>query len=194
MYKKDKILKFLIAMAFIAAGVALRIFPHAPNFTPVAAIALFGAVYFTKKMALIVPMVAMAISDAFIGYYDLKLMAIVYGSFLLCVIVGFWLKKNKKWYTILGSAFLSAFIFFFFTNFAVFAFSDWYPKTVSGLISCFVMALPFFKNTLLGTLFYSAVLFGVYEGARVLIGKKLTIVKINSLITERKLFPKIILR
>ena len=166
-YKKNKILELLIAVLFIAAGVILRILPHAPNFTPIAAIALFGAVYLPKKIALILPIIAMAISDAFIGYYDFKLIAVVYVSFLLCVVVGFWLKKNKKWYTVLGSSFLTAFIFFFFTNFAVFAFSEWYPKTIFGLVSCFTMALPFFKNTLLGDIFYSGVFFGSFELIRV---------------------------
>jgi len=174
-YKNGKILEFFIAMLFIVAGVVLRIIPHAPNFSPITAIALFGAVYLPKKLAFVLPIAALIISDTFIGFYDFKLMAVVYGSFLLCVVLGFWLKKNKKWYNVLASSFLAAFIFFSLTNFAVWAFASWYPKTISGLISCFVMALPFFKNTLLGDIFYAGVFFGSFELVKVWIGKKFII-------------------
>lgn len=163
--------KFIIALFFILVGVSLRLIPHAPNFTPIATIALFAGVYFSKKIALLLPVLAMLISDLFIGFYDFKLMAAVYGSFILCTIMGFWLKKHKKWNTIAGAALLSSAFFFVITNFAVWAFSSWYAKSFSGLIQCYIMALPFLKNTLLGDLFYTAVFFGAYELAIALVGK-----------------------
>ncbi|HDY72642.1 MAG TPA: hypothetical protein ENH90_00530 [bacterium] len=161
--KKGKILEITIAIVFILIGVSLRLLPHPFNFTPIAAIALFGGVYFSRKLALFLPIAVMAISDIFIGSYEIKLMVFVYGSFLLCVILGFWLKKNKKWYTVLGSALLGALIFFFLTNFAVWIFTSWYPKTIVGLVQSYLMALPFFRNTILGNLFYVSVFFGAYE-------------------------------
>ncbi len=170
--KKGKIIGFSIAILLVLIGVSLRFLPHPPNFTPILAIALFGGFYFSKKIAFILPLAAMAITDAFIGYYELKLMATVYGSFLLCVALGFWLKKNKKWYTILGGSLSAAIIFFLLTNFAVWAFTPWYAKTFSGIIQCYLMALPFFKNTLLGSLFYVTVFFGAYEMIEVWIRKK----------------------
>jgi len=130
---------------------------------------LFAGVYFSKRTALILPVAAMLISDIFIGYYGISLMAVVYGSFLLYVLLGFWLKKNKKWYTIGGSAILGAVLFFLITNFAVWAFTPWYAKTLSGLIQCYLMALPFFRNTLFGNLFYVSAFFGIYELARALV-------------------------
>lgn len=163
--------KFIIALLFILVGVSLRLIPHAPNFTPIAAIALFAGVYFSKKIALILPILAMFFSDVFIGFYDFKLMAAVYGSFILCAILGFWLKNRKKWNTIAGAALLSSVLFFIITNFAVWAFSSWYAKSFSGLIQCYVMALPFLKNTLLGDLFYTAIFFSAYELATALAGK-----------------------
>lgn len=175
--KKGKILEFIIALLFILIGVILRIIPHAPNFAPIAAIALFGGVYFSRKIALILPVGAMLISDMFIGYYEPKLMVTVYGSFLLCVVLGFWLKKHKKWHTVLGSATLSAVLFFLITNFAVWAFSPWYAKTFSGIIQCYLMALPFFRNTLLGDLFYTTVFFGSYELAQIWIRSRFGIKK-----------------
>lgn len=175
--KKGKIIGFSIAILLVLIGVSLRFLPHPPNFTPILAIALFGGFYFSKKIAFILPIVAMVITDVFIGYYEVKLMAAVYGSFLLCVALGFWLKKNKKWYTILGGSLLAAIIFFLLTNFAVWAFTPWYAKTFSGIIQCYLMALPFFKNTLLGSLFYVTVFFGAYEMIEVWIRKKFKVIK-----------------
>lgn len=162
-----KNIEFLVALLFLLVGIGLRLIPHAPNFTPIAALALFGAVYFPKKIAVILPLVAMFISDIFIGFYDPKIMIAVYGSFALCAIIGFWLKNHKKWYNILGSSVLASLIFFFATNFAVFAFSPWYAKSFAGLAQCYVMALPFFRNTLLGDIFFVSVFFGAYEMAKV---------------------------
>ena len=175
--KKEKTLEFIVALLLILIGVSLRLIPHAPNFTPIAAIALFGGVYFSRKIALILPIGAMVISDIFIGYYEPKLMIFVYGSFLLCVVLGFWLKKHKKWYTIGGSAILSAVLFFLVTNFAVWAFTPWYAKTLSGVIQCYLMALPFFRNTLLGDLFYVTVFFGAYELIGVWVRKRFEVKK-----------------
>ncbi len=170
--KKGKYVEFSIALLFILTAVVLRILPHMPNFTPIAAIALFGAVYFSKKIAIILPLAAMFISDIFFGFYEPKVMIAVYTSFVLCVIIGFWLKKHKKWQNILGSSVLASLIFFIATNFAVFAFTPWYAKTFDGLIQCYILALPFFRNTLFGDLFYVSVSFGTFELARVLVAKK----------------------
>jgi len=155
--------QFIIILILILSGAFLRLIPHAPNFTPIAAIALFGGAYLSKRTALILPVLVMLISDIFIGSYEIKLMLSVYLSFVLCVILGFCLKKNKKAKTILLSSFLAGLIFFLITNFAVWLFTPWYFKTFSGLIQCYLMALPFFRNTLLGNIFYSAVFFGSYE-------------------------------
>ncbi len=173
--KKGKILELIIALLLVFIGVSLRLLPHSPNFTPILAIALFGGVYFSKRTAFILPLSAMVISDIFIGYYEAALMAFVYGSFLLCVILGIWLKKHKKWYTVLGSSVLGAILFFLITNFAVWAFTPWYAKTFSGIIRCYLMALPFFRNTLLGDLFYVTVFFGTYELVEVLIKRKFAV-------------------
>lgn len=165
-------IEFATALLFILIGVVLRIVPHAPNFAPVAAIALFGGVYFSRKTALLLPLAAMFFSDIFIGFYDLKIMAAVYGSFILTVILGFLAKRSKKWHVIGGAAILSSVLFFLITNFAVWLFSPMYSKTVFGLIQCYVMALPFFGNTLLADLFYTGVFFGAYEFAMAQLRKK----------------------
>ena len=170
--KTKKFLEITAALIIVSIGIISRIIPHAPNFAPVAAIALFSGVYFSKKTAIILPVILMFASDIFIGFYDLKLMAVVYLSFVLCGILGFWLKERKKWHTIIFCSIFCSLIFFILTNFAVFIFAPWYPKTISGLMQCYVMALPFFRNSLQGDLFFIFVFFGAYELADVLIKNK----------------------
>lgn len=170
--KNGKYLELIVAIIFIGIGVALRLLPHPPNFAPIAAIALFGGVYLSKKLALVLPLIAMIISDIFIGIYDQKLMFFVYGSFILCVCIGFWLKNNKKLLTVFGSSVLGATTFFLITNFAVWAFTSWYDKSFAGLIQCYVMALPFLRNSLFGDLFYVVIFFSTYELLNLLIRNK----------------------
>jgi hypothetical protein len=170
--QKGKLLEWVIALIFVGIGISFRLLPHLANFTPVAAIALFGGVYLPKKLALVLPLAAMIISDLIIGLYDQKLMFFVYGSFVLCVLLGFWLKGRKKWTNILGTSIAGSSLFFLITNFAVWSFSAWYPKTLSGIIQCYTMALPFFRNTLFGDLFYVFFFFGIYEAAIFLVLRK----------------------
>lgn len=173
--KKGKILEFLVGAILILLGAISRLLPHPPNFTPISAIALFGSVYFPKKLSLTLPILAMLISDIFLGFYQPSLMLSVYGSFILCLILGFWLKKHKKWHTVLGGSIFCSILFFIITNFAVWAFTSWYPKTIGGFIECYTLALPFFKNSLLGDLFYVTIFFGIYEAAELWIKRKFTI-------------------
>lgn len=161
-----------MAYFFIIVAIILRLLPHPPNFAPIAAIALFGGTYLGKKYALLVPLAAMIVSDYFIGFYDLKLMLAVYGSFLLIGLLGLWLKQHKSVRNITGVTLLGSILFFIITNFAVWAFSSWYPHNFTGLWQCYVLALPFFRNTLLGDLFYVSVLFGAYEFALYLVRNK----------------------
>jgi len=183
--ERQRVFEFIFAVVLILIGVGLRFLPHMPNFTPIIAIALFGGVYFSKKVALILPIAVMMISDIFIGYYEFSLMYSVYGAFLLCVALGFWLKKNKKWYTIGGGAILSSVLFFLITNLAVWIFTSWYPRDLSGLIQCYLSALPFLKNALFGDLFYVTMFFGTYELAGIWLRKKFGIIKTKEYVLEK---------
>lgn len=155
---------------FIFAAVLLRVLRHyniidlPANFAPIAAMALFSGTYFLdRKKALIIPFVAMLISDAFIGFYNPLVMVSVYLCFTVSVLIGFYIKKNKTLTNVIGGSLLSSVIFYLVTNFAVWGFGSWYPFTASGLIQSYIMAIPFFKWTLLGDLFYVTVMFGGYE-------------------------------
>lgn len=152
----------LITLSVIVLLTALsRLLPHPPNFAPVAALALFGAAMFERKViGLLAPLVAMLISDSLIGFHGL--MGYVYGSFVISWLIGSWVRKNPTVLTIGAASLLSSVLFFLITNFGVWLGSAYYPQTIQGLLTCYVAALPFLQYTVLGDLFYSAVLFGGY--------------------------------
>lgn len=155
-------LSLLISPALVIfVAVALRLLPHPANVAPIAAMALFGGVYLNKRYALAIPLLAMLVSDLFLGLHNT--MIFVYGSFLLTGLLGLWLKKHKSVTTILSASLGSSLLFFLITNFGVWAATSMYEKSLSGLIESYVMALPFFRNTIVGDLLYTGLFFGSYE-------------------------------
>lgn len=156
----------MIASLLVLFGVVLRFLPHPPNFVPIGAIALFAGMYLPKRWFIIVPILAMIISDFFIGFYSWKLMLAVYGSFTLMGIIGLWIRQHKRFSTILGGTLLGPVLFFLIVNAAVWAFGSMYTHDLSGLLQSYIMAIPFFRNSLLGNLFYVGVLVGGVELVR----------------------------
>lgn len=148
-------------LLIILFAVILRLIPHPPNFVPIAAMALFGGAYLDKRYALIIPIIAMLISDYFLGFHNTMLF--VYVSFLLSGFIGLWLRKHKKINNIIAATFCSSLLFFIITNFGVWFVGNLYPKTFAGFIECYIAAIPFFRNTILGDLFYTGFFFGSYE-------------------------------
>lgn len=144
----------------ILFAVVLRFVPHMPNFAPISAMALFGGAYFNKKYALIVPLMAMFLSDIFLGFHST--MVFVYGSFVITGLVGLKLRKNKSMINVVAAALLSSLLFFLITNFGVWL-EGWYPANFLGLIESYAMGIPFFRYTILGDLFYIGLFFGSYE-------------------------------
>lgn len=155
------IITILILLGVVS--VILRLLPHAPNFAPIGALALFIGFYSTRKLWLLFPLAAMLISDAFIGFYDWKLMTVVYSSFLIYGLLGWIIKNQRSFVTMVSATMAGALFFFLATNFAVWIFGNVYSHTWEGLMLCYTMALPFFRNTLFGDLFYIVVYVTVYE-------------------------------
>ena len=146
-FNKDEI---RIVFGLVILALLTRFLPHPPNFAPITGIALFTGFNFTnKRLALFVPLFCMLITDIFLGFHSL--VPIVYCCFILISFIGF--KAKSLSFLIVLSASVS---FFIISNLGVWYLS--YPKDLNGLINCFVLAIPFFINTLAGDLFYTAIL------------------------------------
>jgi hypothetical protein len=123
-----------------------RLIPHEPNFTPILSISILGFLFSTiLSVKVFIVLGSMFFSDLIIGTHDF--MIYVYFSLILLIIV-----SNSKNYIYM--MFLGPLIFFIITNFGVWLNSWYYTKNINGLIECFYMAIPFFKNTILSTFFY----------------------------------------
>src|SRR5690606_23057734 len=114
-----------------------------------------------KKQALVLPLILFAVTDILIGFHNT--MIFTWGSMLLVVGIGLWLKQHKRMMTIFASSLASAVLFFVISNLGVWYVGELYTVDAAGLKECFIMALPFFKMELLSTLIYTAVFFGSYE-------------------------------
>lgn len=157
--------RLLFVSSLIGTAVIFRLMPHWPNFTPIAAIALFsGAAMPRKAFAFLIPIIAMIISDAVIGFH--QYMWAVYASLIITVTIGFMLQKNIKIPFIGIAAISSTLLFFIVTNLAVWAGSPFYAQDITGLITCYTAGLPFLLNSLLGDLFYTSILFGIFYFAQ----------------------------
>jgi len=160
--KNIKIMKkILYPLLVIIIASFVRLLPHPPNFSPIAAMALFGGVYLSKKYALIIPIIALFISDIFLGFHST--IPFVYGSFLLTGLIGLWLKKHQDFKSIVLGTLLSSILFFIITNFGVWLVGNLYQKNLVGLAQSYIMAIPFFRYTLVGDLFFTGIFFGSYQ-------------------------------
>src|SRR5437588_720532 len=103
--------RFVMLMGMILAAAASRLIPHPPNFTPIAAIALFGGAGFAnKRAAFLVPLAGLFLSDLVFGFYGIT--PVVYGAFALTVCLGFWVRRHHSVQRIALAAVASAILFF----------------------------------------------------------------------------------
>jgi hypothetical protein len=157
---KEKYAPLAIALTLIAVAVSLRILPHPANFAPVGAISIFGGSILPKRLSVWVPLFAMMISDAVIGFYSL--MPLIWACYLIIALASsHWLRPARLRRGIALTLGASCF-FFVVTNFGVWATSGMYAHTWSGLVSCYTLAIPFFRNTLLSDAVYTSLLFTIY--------------------------------
>jgi hypothetical protein len=155
-----------VALGLLVFTVVMRLVPHLPNATPVSALAFVGSVYLGRRWAVILPLVALFFSDIFIGFYDWRIMASVYGSFALIGVLSWVLKKRPDISSTVAVAVSSPILFFLVTNFAVWLFSPWYVKELSGLLYSYELGLPFLRSMFLGDFLYVPLFFGVFEASR----------------------------
>jgi hypothetical protein len=137
--------RLIALLSAILAAAALRLVPHPPNFSPIGAMALFSGAYLGRRgLALVAPLAALFLSDLVLGALALRRAS--------AARVGF-------------AALASSVLFFVLTNLGMWLFSGFYPRTLAGLETCYIAAIPFFQNTLAGDLFYAALLFGGFAVA-----------------------------
>lgn len=163
--------KFFIVLSIILFAALIRLLPHWPNFTPIAAMALFAGTYFDRKSyAFALPVAAMFISDLVIGLH--ASMPAVYLSFMITVFIGMSIRNKVSVGSVMLASVSSSVIFFLITNFASWLASPFYPQNILGLAECYIAGLAFFRDTtyglsfflndLLGTVFFSAVFYGAF--------------------------------
>jgi hypothetical protein len=151
--------RFAALCTLVALAALARLLPHPPNFTPVGALALFGGATFgDRRWSLLAPLAAMLLSDAVLGFHSG--MPVVYAAFVAIVGIGLLLRGGRTPLRLVAASLAASVLFFVVTNFAVWAMGSMYPKSAGGLLACYVAAIPFFGNTLLGDAFFTAVLFG----------------------------------
>jgi len=152
-----------MAYALIILAVACRLLPHPPNATPVLAVALLSGAVLPRRTAWLVPLAALVASDAALGYGLSWMSLVCYTCFSASVFLGRWLCRGG-WKNRIAASLAGSTLFFLVTNFAVWA--SWpgmYTHTVIGMGHCYLSALPFFRNAVIGDLLWMAAVFGAYE-------------------------------
>lgn len=174
----------MLELSIIVSGILMRLVPHLPNFSSISATALFGGAHLKKRYAIILPIVAIAVSDYLLLYVNPfgatgvdfanlqpvdamfhSTTAYVWGSFLVSGLIGLWLRKNPKPSTIVVASLIASLQFYLITNFGAWA-SGMYGRGLDGLLTSYLMGLPFLRWTILGDLFYTSVFFGSYALAK----------------------------
>lgn len=151
---------FLIVVGIILAGAFARLIPHLPNFAPIGAMALFSGFYLKGYKAYAIPFGALFLSDLFLGFHET--MPYVYVSFFIILFLGRLVQSRIKALSpiqLYATSLVGSCLFFAITNWGVWFATDVYEPTVNGLLQSYTMALPFFRNTILGDILYNTVFF-----------------------------------
>ena len=168
--------RFIVLTGIVIAAAFMRLIPHWPNFTPIAAMALFGGAYFGRKfLAYAIPLAAMLLSDIVIGFHNGMLA--VYIAFAITVTIGLFLRKKINVTTIVSASLASSVLFFLITNFAAWLTSPHiYSADLVGLMNCYAaglvffndgsLGISFFMNEIMGGLFYNTMFFGAFYLAK----------------------------
>jgi hypothetical protein len=151
----------MLAVIILFIGILSRLIFHAPNFTPVLALAFFSGLYLHKKWALFLPLVLFILSDLILGLHATVLFT--WGSALLIAAIGLRLREKNNVLVTVGGSCAAALVFFIVSNFGVWLMFGLYARTWAGLLECYVMAIPFFRSTCLSTVVYTVIFVGLYE-------------------------------
>ena len=143
---------FILATVVILVLSLTRLIPHPWNFSPMLAVSVFSGFYFRQFYpSLFVVIFSMFIGDVFFGFHNT--MFFTYIALAVAVAIGLSIKRFK-FKEVLYSALASSICFFIITNFGVWLTLEMYVKNFAGLMQSYVMAIPFFHNTLISTFLY----------------------------------------
>ena len=148
---------FKISFGIFAALAASRFIPHPPNFTSLLALSFYvPAVLGIRFLPALI--ISFFITDLIIGFHGVTLFT--WGSVILIGYMSKFFTKNIT--RRFSGALLGAFIFYVVTNFGVWSLGG-YGYSMGGLISCYILALPFFGYTLVSTILFSAIIEFILE-------------------------------
>ena len=152
--------KEIFPISLVLILVLSRLIPHPPNFTPIVAVAIMSGYLFKNiYLSFTTLLVSMLVADAFIGFYEN--IFFVYLSLLFLVYIFYKLGRKINLKNLFLYSFAGSILFFIITNFGVWLLGSPgldnvpYEKNLQGLIKCYVLAIPFIKNTVLSTLIFS---------------------------------------
>ena len=151
-----------LALGLVALLTLSRLIPHPPNFTPILGMAVFsGAIISKRIIAYLVPLAAMLLSDLYLGFH--ASMPIIYFSLAVCVLIGTFIEARVSILSSFLSISFGVIIFFLITNFMVWYGSGMYEHSISGLMTCYFMGLPFVQNTFISSILYGMGAFLIYD-------------------------------
>lgn len=147
----------ILAIGLVLFGVMTRLVPHPVNFTALTALALWAPVLFrSKTLSFIIPLFVMGLTDAVLGFHST--MIYVYGAWILIGLFSLVAKPESSWLKAGAASLSGSLLFFGITNFGVWTTGELYTPDFKGLVDCYVMAIPFLKNQILGDLLYTGLI------------------------------------
>ncbi len=150
----------LLVLGLIAFGIGWRMVPHLPNFAPIGALALLGGVAFHWRTALWMTLGIVGISDLLIGTYSgIQWTWLSYG---LIIGLGVMVKNLPLAWRLPIGALSASLLFFVASNFGTWVASGMYTHTIAGFMQCYVMALPFYKATLISDMLFGGLVLGIH--------------------------------
>ena len=157
-----------VAYGIVTLAVLSRFLPHPFNFSPVIGSLLFAGAHMKRANSLWFPLAVLAVSDLLLSPVVYRIgidrtQGIFWFGFACIVAMGWFLRNRVRPLTLGAAALASSVSYFLISNLGVWIGWNTYPKTWEGLVACYVAALPYFQNSLVGDVFYTAVIFGTYE-------------------------------
>lgn len=179
--KQKNLNLIVLAIGLVLLGVASRLSAHAWNFTIMGGLSILCGAFFARKwISVAVVFCSLIVSDLFIGFHNQ--MPAVYFGFALMILIGALLSAKPSRLAIVSGSVLGTFLFFLVTNFSVWFEGSMYPQTMNGLVNCYLMAIPFYRNQLIADVVSSVVLFEFVRAAKGFLAARIDQTELNQLV------------